>query len=197
MPSPDLSALVTPQTRVRLTYSLVWPFFTDPQSLVDDVNAALQGAAYLILYGPATTPAAGPDVNLGLEHSGATTADVLTTTVVPTMTWDQWLRPLRAIPDSDFHPEGSATLTDQQLLSVGGVTPAQTAAQRTGAAQQAAPAASQSSLLGQLGAALQTVSTKAIIIGVVVIILVLLWLFGGQLSALASGLSRPKKAAPA
>lgn len=181
MSAPDLSAFVPPDTRVRLSYGLVWPAFEGPDGLEGDLSDTLQGYPYAVLYGLPTSPSPGPDGPFGLTHTGGTTADLKTSHDLPSMTWDQWLQPLRTIPGGDWRPHGVATLQDVELLAVGGITAASTAAQRT----QAAGAAAQQAPLQAPGGAflrdLSSLGTWGVVLVVAIVAGLALWTFGPAL----------------
>lgn len=148
MSSPDLSALVPAHTRVRLTYALSWEIISlgEPQALVDLLNQAWQDYALAVVYQPAVAPTPAPGTVLGSWSNGYTTLDVLTGENLPTITWDQWLAPMRSV--TSFNPVtflDACALNQVDLVAAAGtpagssasVAAANTAASAT-AAQQAA-----------------------------------------------------------
>lgn len=146
MSSPDLSAIVPPHTRVRLTYGLAWEAisFGEPDYLVGLVNDAWQGYNLAVVYSPATAPTDAPDTILGAFHNAYTTLDVLTAANLPTITWDQWLASMRSISPALYdllHVGDSASLNQVDLVTAGGSV--SQAAANTQASQAAAQQAAQ------------------------------------------------------
>lgn len=188
MSGPDLSATVPPDTRVRLTYSLVWQVLTGgtPDALVQAINDAWEANTQAVVLSPATQPVAGPDLEFGLQHSGATTIDLKTAHNLPTVTWDVWLANYRSITGGLFTLGDNAQLVETDYLPTPGTAAASSAAQpgaRTAAAGANAGAASAASPLTQFQKWVSTLSGRIILIVVVIAAVVLGVKYGPQVFA--------------
>lgn len=177
MSSPDLSATVPPNTRVRITYSLEWQVISigEPSDLVSAINAAwqdYQGRA--VLYTLATEPAPGETIALGLYKTGGCVVAVRTDAAIPTMTWDEWLAPMRSISASLYNLFDSAKLVSVEFVAAAGTAAGSSSAQTAAATSAAATAAKvasqqeqQSNPFNQLAGYLSTLTGKIVALAVV------------------------------
>lgn len=189
MNGPDLSATVPPDTRVRLTYSLVWQVLTGgtPDALVQAINDAWYANTQAVVLSPSTDPIAGPDLEWGLQHSGATTIDLKTAHNLPTVTWDVWLANYRSITSGILNLGDNAQLVETDYLPAAGTAAANSAAQpgaRTATAGANAGSASAASPLTQFQTWVSTLTGRLILIVVVILAVVLGVKYGPQVVAL-------------